>query len=137
MEPAFLDTNIILRYLLRDDEAKAQRCLALLEKAERGEISLQSSDLVIAEVVWVLQAPTTYNLPREKIRDLLLPIIMLRGLKLPNKRLHIRAFQLYVDKNIDFIDAYHAAFMERRRLKKIYSYDTDFEQLESIKRLEP
>jgi len=35
---AFLDTNVILRYLLRDDELNAQRCLELLEKGgEKGD----------------------------------------------------------------------------------------------------
>ena len=51
MEPAFLDANIILRYLLQDDELKAQRCLELLEKAERREVILHTTDLVIAETV--------------------------------------------------------------------------------------
>ena len=65
MEYAFLGANVVLRYLLRDDETKAQRCLELLEKAERREITLRTTDLVIAELVWVLESPVTYNLPRD------------------------------------------------------------------------
>ena len=113
MAPAFLDTNIILRYLLRDDELKAQRCLELLEKVERREIILYTTDLVIAETVWVLESPSTYNLPRERIRDLLLPIILLPGLRLTDKRLYRRIFDLYVNQDIDFIDAYNAIQMEK------------------------
>ncbi len=51
MEYAFLDTNVVLRYLLRDNELKAQHFLELLEKAERREINLRTTDLAIAEVV--------------------------------------------------------------------------------------
>ena len=137
MEYAFLDTNVILRYLLRDDELKAQHCLELLEKAERREINLRTTDLVIAEVVWVLESPATYNLPRDRIRDLLLPVIFLPGLRLPGKKLYRQIFELYVDQNIDFIDAYTAIHMEKRGLSQIYSYDSDFDRIAGISRVEP
>jgi len=137
MEYAFLDTNVILRYLLRDDEIRAQRCLELLEKAEKREINLRTTDLVIAELVWVLGSPATYSLPRDRIRDLLLPVILLPGLKLPGKKLYRRIFELYVDQNIDFIDAYNAAHMEKRGLSQIYSYDSDFDRIAGVRRVEP
>jgi predicted nucleic acid-binding protein len=137
MEQAFLDTNVILRYLLRDDELKAQRCLELLEKAERREINLHTTDLVIAEAVWVLESPTIYNLPRDRIRDLLLPIILLPGLRLPGKKLYRRIFELYIDQNIDFIDAFNAAHMEKHGLARIYSYDSDFDKIAELSRVEP
>ena len=137
MEYAFLDTNVILRYLLRDDEIRAQRCLELLEKAEKREINLRTTDLVIAELVWVLGSPATYSLPRDRIRDLLLPVILLPGLKLPGKKLYRRIFELYVDQNIDFIDAYNAAHMEKRGLSHIYSYDSDFDKIAGVSRVEP
>jgi uncharacterized protein len=137
MEYAFLDANVILRYLLRNDEIKAQRCLELLEKAERREITLRTTDLVIAELVWVLESPVTYNLPRERIRELLLPIILLRGLKLPGKKLYRQIFDLYVDQGIDFIDAYDAVHMGKQGLTRIYSYDSDFDRITGVSRVEP
>ena len=137
MEYAFLDTNVILRYLLRDDELKAQHCLKLLEKAERRDINLLTTDLVIAELVWVLESPVTYNLPGDKIRDLLLPIILLPGLKLPGKKLYRRIFELYVDQEIAFIDAFNAIHMQKQGLSQIYSYDSDFDRVAGISRVEP
>lgn len=137
MEPAFLDANIILRYLLQDDEPKAQRCLELLEKAERREIILHTTDLVIAETVWVLESPSTYNLAKDRIRDLLLPIILLPGLRLTDKKLYRRIFDLYVNQDIDFIDAYNVAHLEKWGLEQIYSYDLDFDRIAGISRLEP
>lgn len=38
---------------------------------------------------------------------------------------------------MSFVDAYNIAFMEDREIKEIYSYDTDFDKVEGIKRLEP
>jgi predicted nucleic acid-binding protein len=137
VESAFLDANVILRYLLRDDQIKAQRCLKLLEKAEKREITLRTTDLVIAELVWVLESPFTYNLPRERIRELLLRVILLPGLRLAGKRLYLQIFDLYVDLGIDFIDACNAVHMEKRRLTRIYSYDSDFDRIAGVGRIEP
>lgn len=137
MEYAFLDANVILRYLLRDDETKAQHCLALLERAERREITLRTTDLVVAELVWVLESAVTYNLPRETIRDLLLPVILLPGLRLPGKKLYRQIFDLYVDHGIDFIDAYNAVHMQKQGLTRIYSYDSDFDRIAGVSRMEP
>lgn len=137
MENALLDANVILRYLLCDDESKAQRCLELLERAERREIALSTTDLVVAELVWVLESGATYDVPREKIRELLLPVILLPGLKLPGKKLYRRIFDLYVDQGIDFIDAYNAVHMSKQRLSRVYSYDSDFDRIAEVSRIEP
>ncbi|MBI2936405.1 MAG: PIN domain-containing protein, partial [Chloroflexi bacterium] len=93
--PRFLDTNILLRYLTRDDEEKARDCLALLLRVELGEEVVVTSDLVIAETVFTLQSPRQYGLPRERIRQLIEPLIALRGLRLPRKALYARVFDLY------------------------------------------
>lgn len=133
----FLDTNVILRYLTRDDPKKAEACYELFQKAKQGKVELMTCEAVIAEVVYVLSSPSVYNLPREEIRSLLLPIINLRGLRLPQKRLFIRALDIYASQNVDFEDALSIAHMEKRKMKEIYSYDTDFDKLEDIRRLEP
>ncbi|MBI4319587.1 MAG: PIN domain-containing protein [Chloroflexi bacterium] len=112
----FLDTNIILRHLLRDDEAKATRSKELLVRIERGEVKARTSEVVITEVVFVLER--TYRVPRAKIAEYVLPIVQSRGLILPQKRLFLRTFGLYLDKNISFADAYNIALMERLKIRK-------------------
>ena len=133
----FLDSNVILRYLTRDDPKKAEDCYELFQKVKRGEIELTTCEVVIAEVVYVLSSHSLYNLPRDQICSLLLPIINLYGLKIPQKRLYIRALDMYASKNIDFEDALSFAHMEKRQIKEIYSYDSDFDKLEELRRLEP
>ena len=133
--PRFLDTNILLRYLTKDDETKASACFELLRRVERGEEVVVTSDLVIAEVVFNLQ--WQYGVSREDIRRLVEPIIGLRGLRLPRKVLFARAFDLCCDSRVDFADAYNAAYMESRGVNEVYSYDTDFDRIEGISRFEP
>lgn len=137
MSLPFLDSNVLLRHLTDDDPAAAHACFALIQAIENGEVTAWTSDLVIAEVVFVLSNKRTYNLDRETIRDLLLPLIELPGLKLPRKRLYRRVFELYTSQPLDYVDAYHVALMERRGATTVFSYDRHFDRVPGIQRREP
>lgn len=131
----FLDTNIILRHLVRDDEEKSARSKELLARIERDELKARTSDVVITEAVFVLER--TYRVPKQDIRQYVLPIILFRGLILPRKRLYLRIFELYVKKNISFADAYNAALMEKLKISEVASYDPHFDRIEGFRRFEP
>lgn len=131
----FLDTNIFLRYLTKDDEEKAYKVLDLLKKIERGEEKAITSPLVIFELIFTLQK--YYKLLREEIRDLVLPLINLRGLKLPYKAVFEKALETFPNTNVSFADLFNYFFMLEHEVKEIYSYDEDFNKLPEIKRLVP
>jgi len=137
MSTRFLDTNIFLRHLLNDDPAKSPACFALVQAIERGEVSAWTSHLVIAELVFVLSGKKTYNLSRPEVRDRLLPLINLPNLKIPQKRLFGRIFDLYTSLPIDYVDCYHAALLEGREAAELYSYDSHFDRVASVRRFEP
>jgi uncharacterized protein len=135
----FVDTNIFIRYFTRDDPEKAQACLRLFEQANHNQVTLTTSESVIAEVVFILSSRRLYNLSRQAVRMRLYPILSLQGLRLAHKRQYLRALDLYSSNNIDFEDALSVAFMERNHIAELYSYDQDFEPIEgsSITRVEP
>jgi uncharacterized protein len=133
----FLDTNIFLRHLTKDHPTHSPACFALIQAIEQGSVKAWTSDLVIAEIVFTLSSRALYNLSRTTIRDLLLPLINLPSIKLPNKRVYQRAFDLFTNLPIDYPDAYNAALMESRKQLEIYSYDADFDRIQNVRRLEP
>src|SRR6266849_5539861 len=135
MPVCFMDTNILLRFLTRDDEQKAQQALNLLLRIERGEEKVITSPLVIFETVYTLQS--FYKVPRQTIKEQVLSIISMRSLHLPDKNIFYQAFNFYVTKNISFADAYNAAYMLAEGISNIYSWDKDFDKIEGIARLEP
>jgi predicted nucleic acid-binding protein len=135
MAGRFLDTNVLLRYLTRDDEEKARLALALLTRVERGEEKVVTSPLVIFETVFTLQK--RYGFPKEQIRDAVSDIISLRGLELSNKSLYIKALELFVSGKIPFTDAHAVAYMQSQGLDEIYSWDTDFDHIAGLRRVEP
>jgi predicted nucleic acid-binding protein len=139
MAAYFLDTNIFLRHLTRDDAEKAEACTRLFGEIAEGRIQAWTSDLAIAELIFVLSSkgPNGYNYTREEIRTNLGDLLTLPGLELPSKSLYPRIFELYTTHRIDFIDAYHAALVESGELRDIFSYDRDFDVLSTLIRLEP
>lgn len=133
----FLDANVILRYLTRDDPEKAGRCLELFQRVDQDQVELTTSESVIAEVVYVLSSPRLYNLSPERIRDLMLPVLSLRGLKLLSRQLYCRALDIYATYHVDFEDALAVAHMEQQDITEMVSYDKHFDRVEGVKRIEP
>ena len=133
----YIDANVFLRFLTRDVPEKAERVKALLEQCQRGEVELVTSEAVIAELVYVLSSAKVYKLPRETVGAALLPLMSLKGLKLPNRAVLVRALELYVATPLDFVDALAVAEMEHRQIGEIYSYDRHFDRIPGITRLEP
>ena len=135
MAVPFLDTNIILRHVLGDDPVQSSAATAYLAHIEEGEVQVQTADTVIFEAVFTLQRQ--YRQPKAKIRQVLLPLIELPGIFLPGKRRFREAFDLYVDQNLPFADAYHAVLMKHLGLAEIVSFDTDFDHIQGITRIQP
>jgi predicted nucleic acid-binding protein len=133
----FIDANVFLRFLTRDDLEKAERVRALLGRAERGEVELLTSEAVICELVFILSSPRLYKLSRQQVRNVLWPIVSLRGLRLPNRSVFLRALELYAMTPMDFVDTLAVAHMERRKISEVYSYDAHFDLVDSVRRLEP
>lgn len=135
----FVDTNVFLRFLTRDDETKAEACLRLFQRLDAGLDEATTCEAVLAEVVYVLSSRgSAYNLPAEEIAARLRPLLSARGLKLPNKRMYLRALDLYETYSpLDFEDALAVAHMERQKISAIVSYDRDFDRVTQVSREEP
>lgn len=131
----FLETNVFLRHLRQDHPDHSPRATAYLARIERGEIRARIAQTVIFETVFTLQR--FYRQPKPAIRDAFLPLIELPGIVLPGKRRLRKAFGYYVDHNVSFADAYHAALVEHLKLDGIVSFDRDFDRIPGIQRLEP
>ena len=132
-----VDTNIFIRFLTNDDPKKANACRQLLNRAEQGKIELQTSESIIAEIVFVLESKRLYNLSRTEIYDRLLPILTIDSLKVSYKNSIIRALEIYANEKIHFEDAVLVALAERLGAKEIFSYDKGFDKVDNVKRIEP
>lgn len=137
MGDPFIDTDVIIRLLTKDDPAKQEEAATLFEAVKAGELKVAAPDTVIADAVYVLSSPRLYALPRSQVAELLTPLIRLPGFKLPNRHAMLRALELYASTNIDFGDSLIVASMEQAGSKIIYSYDTHFDRIPTITRRAP
>ena len=120
-ERAFADTNLFLRYLTNDVPAQADAVEALLRRAQTGELVLVTTALVIAEIVWTLEA--YYQLSRDEVKTKTLAILNTPGLEVAESELLLQAARWYGEKNVDFIDAYNAAWLLANDIPMAYTFD--------------
>ena len=75
----FVDANVFLRLLTNDVPEQAKAADVLLAQAERGEVRLFSSVLVVAEVVWTPRS--FYKRSKEQVRETVLALCHTPGLE--------------------------------------------------------
>jgi predicted nucleic-acid-binding protein len=120
-DSTFVDTNLFLRFLTNDVPVQADAVEKLLRQAEQNKLHLVTNSMVIAEIVWTLES--YYESEREDIQNKVLAILNTSGLQIPESDLILKAIIWYAEKNVDFIDAYNAAWMDQEGITTIYTFD--------------
>lgn len=59
-----IDANVLLRFFLADDEDKFRKAKEFIRKLEFGEDEALLTEIVFAEIVWVLNK--VYNIPGKR-----------------------------------------------------------------------
>lgn len=118
-----VDTNVILRYLLRDVEELYAKAEKIITETMNGKTMIFIPQSVIAEVVFVLQK--VYKVPRDEIASVLEFFIQLRNCKIQDGEIIKRAISIYKETNLSFVDALLCAF----KAEKGYSLETFDEAL--------
>ncbi|MDY6296326.1 MAG: PIN domain-containing protein [Schwartzia succinivorans] len=97
---SLVDANIILRYLLQDDDKMFQESKRIIEN---GAEALPE---VLAEVVYVLMK--VYEVGRHEISEALR--IMLSEVQVNNSAVIDKALELFGENNLDFVDCILLAY---------------------------
>jgi predicted nucleic-acid-binding protein len=129
-ERIFADTNLFIRIFTKDDPAQLSHVMTLLQKAEKGEFTLITNAVVMAEVVWVMEGMGS---TRQIIRDAIWSLLNTKGVEVDQANLIGQAIDIYAAKNIDFIDAFNVSWMQINQIKSIYTFDQrHFSRIEGI-----
>jgi predicted nucleic-acid-binding protein len=132
---AYLDANVILRFLTGEPADMAAQARALFEAVERGEVSLLVDEIVIAEAVWMLHS--FYHHPAAEIGRIMQELLSREGFQAEDKPGLLTALSLFAEKNVDFADALVAVHMTRDGVGEIFSFDQHFDRLPNITRRSP
>jgi len=130
-EPIFVDTNVFLRFLVGDVASFYQKAKELFKEAESGEVKLETNEMVIAEIVWVLES--YYGFSKAEIKEVIDTILDTKNLKVANHTRLKEAIGVYASGKMDFIDAYNISYIKARGYRKVATFDIKhFKDIEGI-----
>lgn len=97
-----LDTNVLVRYLVADDEGQATAARETIRAAaDRGE-SLFLTSVVQCELVWVLES--AYGFEREAIGEVLEKLLLTEQFEFEHRSVTWRALARFRGSDADFSD---------------------------------
>jgi len=117
-----IDANIVLRYLLKDEEKSFLKASQVIESND--EVRLTNE--IIAEIVYVLEK--VYSVPKIEIVDVLSAFIDLNNIDIDDKQLILEALKLYEKHNLDFVDSILLSYNKIRKYKVI-TFDKKLDKL--------
>ncbi len=97
-----LDANVLVRFLVEDDQRQSSKAARLIERAVARNETLFVSDLVVCEAVWVLLS--AYRVPRIEVADILAQIFKATHLSFRDPDGLMRALESFIAGKGDFAD---------------------------------
>ena len=116
-----VDTNVLVRYIVADDEDQTRRAAAFLE----GAISVDDpgfvSVVVLVELVWVLER--TYRFSSDEIAGAIESVLRAEPLRIDRRAEVVEALGVFQTKQGSFADALIATLAERAGCAHVVTFD--------------
>lgn len=113
-----LDTNILIRYLTRDDEPQWEQSVKIIESGELCFIS----NLVLCEVIWVLRSKS-YQFSKEEITNTLEMMLQCPVFEWENRSVVYQSLQRFKQGKADFSDYLIGAISQCFNCNATVTYD--------------
>lgn len=133
MTKLFLDTNVFLRFFLKDDENQYQTVCRLFTRIEEGRFRPYTSSIVFLELNYVVRR--IYKLPIDEVLDYIEAVKKMRGMTVVDKTDTDNAINLYRKYKIKLGDCFIASQIPKEAI--LLSYDADFKKVKEIKSQTP
>ena len=127
-----LDTNVLVRYLVRDDEQQAESARALLESLTTERPGYACREVVV-ELVCVLER--AYGVSRERIATILRELVATQGLVVEEGDDVARAAFRYRAGGPGFSGLMVLAAAERSGARPLYTFDRKAARLDGVELL--
>lgn len=115
-----LDTNVLLRFLIRDDPAQTRRADRLVAEECSADDPAYVNRVALCELVWVLESGYRYS--RERVALVVETILRTRQLAVEDSQEAWSSLAIYRDGG-DFADAFIAAVNLRRGCAHTVTFD--------------
>ena len=116
-----LDTNVLVRFLVRDHEAQFERARRLIKREIGAQEKVLISLLVLLETEWVLRS--RYGLQKNQIADTISGLLDATELELEDEPSIEEALYLWKDSAADFADCLIGAHHRRLGCRATATFD--------------
>ena len=127
-----VDTNVLVRYLVRDDPEQAEAARALLQSATAVRPAYVCREVVV-EMVWVLER--AYGYSRERIATILEELVATEGLVVEEGDDVACAALRYRSAAAGFSDLMVLSAARRAAALPLYTFDRKAARLEAVELL--
>jgi predicted nucleic-acid-binding protein len=124
-----VDTNLIVRYLVQDNEKHAKAAERLFDACDRGDVVIVLLPVVLAECVFVLES--FYKHTRGDIAFALGRLISSPGVEIGGAAIHLDALDRYRKTKVHFVDCLIAATAATEDMP-VASFDQDFRKFNDV-----
>ena len=133
MEKKLIDANVLLRYLLKDDEALFKKAYELLERVKDGKELIVIPESVLAECVYVLLK--IYKVDRKLIAEKLRLLFIYKGVVNPDKEDLVDSINYFGQTNLSIVDCIICAKSANNKMP-ILTFDDELKTI-SQKKIHP
>lgn len=126
MKKYLIDTNVILRFLIKDDERLFKKATFYFERAKNKKIIIEVIPEIIFELDYVLRG--VYRLKKKEVVKIILKIVKTPFIAIENRELLIESLEKYQKISADLFDIY-LFYLGKKEEKEILSFDNDFKKL--------
>jgi predicted nucleic-acid-binding protein len=130
-----LDTNVLVRWLVRDDERQANRALSLFESARTDAFALFVPITVTLELEWVLRS--RYKFDKETVMAVFTALLETQEIEFQDEAALERALHLYRRGTAEFADCLHAGICAMLARTPFLTFDARAARMASVELLAP
>ncbi|WP_417909513.1 PIN domain-containing protein [Candidatus Electronema sp. PJ] len=116
-----IDTNILVRFLVGDDETQTKKVYDLFKTAEADRSELFVPLLVILELIWVLES--VYAIPRHEIVDALRELLLMPVLNFEHRPALHHFIQAAQQSKYDLSDLLIAHAAKAQGCESVMTFD--------------
>ena len=130
---ASLDTNVLVRYLVQEDEQQFLRARKLIRAAVRAGETLYIPITVMLELEWVLRS--NFKLSKVQVTNTLSALLSSHELSFEFETAVEIALTLYVKGTADFADCMHVALAHMAGESPLWTFDRAAAKVDGAKLL--
>lgn len=133
---SFIDSNILVYYFTDNHPDHSPRCVALMDRLDRGEEAALCTSTVIMETAFVLER--ALRIPRHRIAPALRDFVSIPAISFDFRDIILEAISIWTENGpLSLPDAYHLAFAKEHGLSRIYTFDRKMNRYHGVERVEP